>query len=136
MTVLSAGDKGAHAELLFCAEAGARGYTIFTPLVGSPKADICLKMGQGPYIGIQVKRACFNTQADGLYKVRTSSRTRYSAGDFDVLAAYLPDLHEFVFWHLAEVAHYGQISYSPVRHRAPGNWSLLGALAESSTANR
>ena len=136
MTVLSAGDKGAHAELLFCAEAGARGYTIFTPLVGSPKADVCLKMGQGPYIGIQVKRACFNTQADGLYKVHTSSRKRYSAGDFDVLAAYLPDLHEFVFWRLAEVAHYGQISYSPVRHRAPGNWSLLSALAESSAANR
>ena len=136
MTVLSTGDKGAHAELLFCAEAGARGYTIFTPLVGSPKADVCLKMGQGPYIGIQVKRACFNTQADGHYKVHTSSRKRYSAGDFDVLAAYLPDLHEFVFWHLAEVAHYGQISYSPVRHRDPGNWELLDAFAESSTANR
>ena len=132
MTVLSARDKGAHAELLFCAEAGARGYTIFTPLVGSPKADVCLKMGQGPYVGIQVKRACFNTQADGYYKVHTSSRNKkYSTGDFDVLAAYLPDLHEFVFWHLAEVAHYGQISYSPVRHRDPGNWELLDAPAES-----
>jgi hypothetical protein len=137
VTVLSARDKGAHAELLFCAEAGARGYTIFTPLVGSPKADVCLKMGQGPYVGIQVKRACFNTQADGYYKVHTSSRNKkYSTGDFDVLAAYLPDLHEFVFWHLAEVAHYGQISYSPVRHRDPNNWELLDALAESSPTNQ
>jgi hypothetical protein len=99
VTVLSARDKGAHAELLFCAEAGARGYTIFTPLVGSPRADVCLKMGQGPYIGIQVKRACLSTQADGFYKVSTSSRNKkYSTGDFDVLAAYLPDLHEFVFY--------------------------------------
>ena len=133
MTVLSARDKGAHAELLFCAEAGARGYTIFTPLVGSPKADVCLKMGQGPYIGIQVKRACFNTQADGFYKVHTSSRKRYSAGDFDVLAAYLPDINEFVFWRIGEIAQYGQISYSPKKHRSPSNWALLDDAAESLT---
>ena len=137
MTVLSARDKGAHAELLFCAEAGARGYTIFTPLVGSPKADVCIKMGQGPYVGIQVKRACLNTQADGFYKVHTSARQKkYSTGDFDVLAAYLPDRNVFVFWRLEEVSQYGQISYSPGRHRDPDNWGLLDAIAESSTANR
>jgi hypothetical protein len=132
VTVLSARDKGAHAELLFCAEAGARGYTIFTPLVGSPKADVCIKMGQGPYVGIQVKRACFNTQADGFYKVHTSARQkRYSTGDFDVLAAYLPDRNVFVFWRLEEVSQYGQISYSPGRHRDPDNWELLDDVAQS-----
>jgi hypothetical protein len=138
VTVLASTDKGAHAELLFCAEAGARGYSIFTPLVGSPKADVCLKMGQGPYVGIQVKRACVSTQRAGLYKINTSSRTagRYSAGDFDVLAAYLPDINEFVFWRISEIAQYSQISYSPERHRSPDNWELLDALAESSTANR
>jgi hypothetical protein len=127
MTVLASNDRGAHAELLFCAEAGARGYTIFTPLVGSPKADVCLKMGAGPYIGIQVKRACFNRRCEGFYKVNTSSRSsgRYNAGDFDVLAAYLPDINEFVFWRLEEISQYGQISYSPKKHRTPGNWSLL-----------
>lgn len=136
MTVLAANDKGAHAELLFCAEAGARGYTIFTPLVGSPKADVCLKMGQGPYIGIQVKRACLNTQYDGRYKVNTCSRSsgRYSKGDFDVLAAYLPDINEFVFWRIEEIAQYGQISYSPKKHRSPGNWSLLDDVSTSLTA--
>jgi len=136
MTVLASTDKGAHAELLFCAEAGARGYSIFTPLVGSPKADVCLKMGQGPYVGIQVKRACVSTQRAGLYKINTSSRAKYSTGDFDVLAAYLPDRNVFVFWRLEEIAEYGQISYSPERHRSPDNWELLDALAESSTANR
>ena len=117
----------------FCAEAGARGYSIFTPLVGSPKADVCLKMGQGPYIGVQIKRACISTQHVGFYKVNTSSRTsgRYSAGDFDVLAAYLPDINEFVFWRIGEIAKYGQISYSPKRHRSPANWELLDELAES-----
>lgn len=135
MTVLAATDKGAHAELLFCAEAGARGYSIFTPLVGSPKADVCLKRGQGPYIGVQIKRACLSTQHDGFYKVNTASRTsgRYSAGDFDVLAAYLPDLKEFVFWHIGEVSQYGQISYSPKKHRSPANWDLLDDVAESLT---
>ena len=67
MTVLASTEKGAHAELLFCAEAGARGYSIFTPLVGSPKTDVCLKMGQGPYIGVQVKLACISTQSPGVY---------------------------------------------------------------------
>ena len=135
MTVLAATDKGAHAELLFCAEAGARGYSIFTPLVGSPKADVCLKMGQGPYIGVQIKRACVSTQSAGFYKVNTASRTsgRYSAGDFDVLAAYLPDIKEFVFWRIDEVSQYGQISYSPKKHRNPSNWELLDELAESLT---
>ena len=131
MTVLAVNDRGAHAELLFCAEAGARGYTIFTPLVGSPKADVCLKMGSGPYIGIQVKRACLNRQYEGRYKVNTSSRSsgRYNAGDFDVLAAYLPDINEFVFWRLEEISQYGQISYWPKKHRSPGNWSLLDDAA-------
>ena len=134
MTVLAATEKGAHAELLFCAEAGARGYTIFTPLVGSPKADVCLKMGQGPYVGIQVKRACTSTQRAGLYKINTSSRAKkYSTGDFDILAAYLPDLNVFVFWRLEEIAKYGQISYSPERHRSPDNWALLDDVAESLT---
>jgi hypothetical protein len=136
MTVLASTDKGAHAELLFCAEAGARGYSIFTPLVGSPKADVCLKMGQGPYVGIQVKRACVSTQRAGLYKINTSSRAKYSAGDFDVLAAYLPDRNVFVFWRLEEIAEYSQISYSPERHRSPDNWSLLDEASEPSTANR
>jgi hypothetical protein len=134
VTVLAATEKGAHTELLFCAEAGARGYTIFTPLVGSPKADVCLKMGQGPYVGIQVKRACTSTQRAGLYKINTSSRSKkYSAGDFDILAAYLPDLNVFVFWRLDEIAKYGQISYSPERHRDPDNWELLNDAAESLT---
>jgi hypothetical protein len=137
VTVLSARDKGAHAELLFCAEAGARGYTIFTPLVGSPRGRRLPQDGSRPLHWHPSQARLLSTQADGYYKVSTSSRNKkYSTGDFDVLAAYLPDLHEFVFWHLAEVAHYGQISYSPVRHRDPGNWELLDALAESSPTNQ
>jgi hypothetical protein len=80
---------------------------------------------------VQIKRACISTQHKGFYKVNTSSRTagRYSAGDFDVLAAYLPDINEFVFWRISEIAQYGQISYSPKKHRSPGNWSLLDDAA-------
>lgn len=134
MTALASNQKGAHTELLFCAEAGARGYTIFMPLVGSPRADLCLKMGQGPYIGIQVKLACINTQRPGLYKVNTSPmKNKYSPGDFDILAAYLPDLNAFVFWHLDEIAQYGQISYSPSKHRDPDNWELLDEVAAANS---
>ena len=45
-----------------------------------------------------------------------------------MLAAYLPDRNEFVFWHIDEIRQYGQISYSPKKHRAPGNWQLLEEL--------
>jgi hypothetical protein len=127
---MNSAQKGNHAELLFCAEAGARGYGIYAPWGGDQKVDVCLSNPKGGYIGVQVKRACLSTTNPGLYKINTASRSSglYDGNAFDVLAAYLPDRNEFVFWHIEEIRQYGQISYSPKKHRQPGNWQLLEEL--------
>jgi hypothetical protein len=127
---MNSSQKGNHAELLFCAEAGARGYGIYAPWGGDQKVDVCLSSPNGGYIGVQVKRACIRASNPDFYQVNTSSRSSglYAGGAFDVLAAYLPDRNEFVFWHIDEIRQYGQISYSPKKHRKPGNWQLLEEL--------
>jgi hypothetical protein len=49
----------------------------------------------------------------------------YQLGDFDILAAWLPDNQLFVFWHFAEIAARKKICYSPLRHRTPDNWEVF-----------
>ena len=121
---------GAVSELLFCAQAGMRGWSVFTPVGHAHAVDVCLvKPGKRP-IGIQVKTA----RADrGEYHMNCArgkkTKTPYEAGEFDILAAWLPDIEEFVFWTLPDIASRLTIRYSPKRHRQPGNWDLLDTAA-------
>jgi hypothetical protein len=56
------------------------------------------------------------------------AKTAYAAGDFDILAAWLPDIEEFVLWRFEEICERKRIRYSPRRHRQPSNWQLLEEL--------
>jgi hypothetical protein len=85
---------------------------------------------------VQVKTAYEDGQR-GSYSVNvgrgSSSKVAYQSGDFDVLAAYLPDRNQFVFWTLDDLQGRKKLRYDPTRHRQPGNWELLHAVAESLT---
>jgi hypothetical protein len=50
-----------------------------------------------------------------------------------VLAAYLPDLNQFVFWTFDDISNRVSVRYDPNKHRKPGNWDLLNDVAESLT---
>ena len=128
-------DKGTHAELLFCAEAGARGWQALIPMGHVSTVDVWIFRPPGRPLSVQVKRATPDRQGD--YRVSLArgrfDRKTYQAGDFDVLAAYLPDLHQFVLWRFDDIGGRKKIRYSPKRHRQPDNWGLLNDVAESLT---
>jgi hypothetical protein len=122
---------GALSELLFCAQAGMRGWSVFTPVGHAHCVDVCLiKPGTRP-IGIQVKTAGMNRPEEYQLQVGRgrSGKSAYEVGSFDVLAAWLPDVEQFVFWTIPDIAGRVTIRYSPKRHRQPGNWDLLDTAA-------
>jgi hypothetical protein len=136
---LSACRKGEISEQLFAVAAMVRDFEIFAPRGHSQTADFCIiKSGQSPLM-VQVKTAYFDT-ARGEYAVNVargrSSNTAYRQGDFDILAAYLPERNEFVFWTLEDLKGRKKVRYSPERHRKPSNWELLDDVAESLTFSR
>ena len=123
--------KGAYAEMLFCAQAGFRGWEVYMPIGHAQTADVCIFKPPGRPISVQVKMATWD-EHKGSY-IFTSSRGKsskiaYEAGDFDVIAAWLPDLEQFVLWRFDEIRERKRIRYSPKRHRQPGNWQLLEQL--------
>jgi hypothetical protein len=130
---LSACRKGEIAEALFAASAMVMDFEVFTPKGHSQTADLCIvKSGQRPLM-VQVKTAYFDG-IRGDYSVnlgRGLTKEAYRTGDFDVLAAYLPDLNQFVLWTLEDLKGRKKLRYSPERHRKPSNWELLDEVAQS-----
>lgn len=133
MTTSYSCEKGTHAELLFCAEAGARGWQVLIPMGHSSTVDVWIFRPPGRPVSVQVKRAY--ADRDGDYGVTLArgydDRKTYREGDFDILAAYLPELNDFVLWRFSEINDRKKIRYSPKRHRQPGNWGLLDEVAQT-----
>jgi hypothetical protein len=120
--------KGAYAEMLFCAQVGFRGWEVYMPIGHAQTADVCIFRPPGRPVSVQIKSASWD-EDKGSYVINSSrgknSKVAYAAGDFDILAAWLPDIEEFVLWRFEEICERKRIRYSPKRHRAPSNWQLL-----------
>ncbi len=131
---LSACRKGEISEQLFAVGAMVRDFEIFAPRGHSQTADLCIvRAGQRPLM-VQVKTAYFDG-VRGEYSINVgrgrSSKSAYLKGDFDILAAYLPDRNQFVLWTLKDLKGRKKVRYSPERHRKPNNWELLDDVAQS-----
>ena len=133
---LSACRKGEIAETLFIAGAMVHDWEIFTPFGHAQTTDVMLTRSGVRPIGVQVKTATLDR---GAYHVSVKRATAgrkarpYEAHDFDVLAAYLPDRNQFVFWTFDDICSRVSVRYDPSRHRQPGNWDLLNDVAVSLT---
>ena len=133
---LSACRKGELAETLFIAGAMVHDWEIFTPFGHAQTTDVMLTRSGVRPIGVQVKTA---TRDRGAYHVSVKRATGgfkarpYQEHDFDVLAAYLPDLNQFVFWTFDDISNRISVRYDPNKHRKPGNWDLLNDVAVSLT---
>lgn len=129
-TTLSNCRKGDLAEMLLMAAAIANDFEVFTPHGHAQAADLCLvRPGCRPLL-VQVKTAEIRRNIYSINVSRgTGSKVAYSEGDFDVLAAYLPDINQFVFWTIPDLRGRKRLSYSPRLHRQPGNWQLLEDLS-------
>ncbi len=134
--VLSACRKGELSESLFIVGAQACNWEIFTPFGHAQTTDVMLTRSGVRPIGVQVKTATLDR---GAYHVSVKRATGgrnarpYEIHDFDVLAAYLPDLNQFVFWTFDDISNRVSVRYDPNKHRRPGNWELLNDVAESLT---
>ena len=134
--VLSACRKGEISETLFIAGAMVHDWEIFTPFGHAQTADVMLTRANVRPIAIQVKTATIDR---GAYHVSVKRATGgqkarpYQVHDFDVLAAYLPDRNQFVFWTFDDISNRVSVRYDPNKHRKPGNWDLLNDVAESLT---
>ena len=113
-------DVGSLAESKFSTEAISRGYVSWWPVGHSQKADVCV--WKPPYrpVTVQVKHAQWKGDCWQVYvaasrggnhvaKARQGGReldryNRYKAGDFDVLAMFVPTANAFKFFQLRHVA--------------------------------
>jgi hypothetical protein len=139
LRILSPCRKGELAETLFIAGAMVHDWEVFTPFGHAQTADLCLvRCGLRPIL-VQVKTGTIDR---GAYHVSVKRSNQggnprpYVVGDFDVLAAYLPDRNQFVLWTFDDIKSRVSIRYSPERHRQPDNWHLLDEVAESLTAHQ
>ncbi len=134
--ILSACRKGEIAETLFIAGAMVQDWEIFTPFGHAQTADVILTRDGVRPLAVQVKTATLDR---GAYHVSVKRATGgqkarpYEIHDFDVLAAYLPDRNQFVFWTFEDIRGRISVRYDPNRHRQPGNWELLDDVAKSLT---
>lgn len=132
--ILSPCRKGELAEVRFIDGALVRDWDVFTPFGHAQTADLCLvRLGCRP-ISVQVKTGTIDRGAYHVSVKRSNqggSPRPYAQGDFDVLAAYLPDINQFVLWTFDDICSRVSIRYSPERHRQPGNWELLDTVAGS-----
>jgi hypothetical protein len=125
-------DKGSQAEFLFCAEATARGFSVLVPWGHNSTSDIWIaKLPLRP-ISVQVKRAWFDEKHSN-YSINISrgstNKLAYLKGDFDVLAAYLPDQDKFILWDFDQIAGRKKIAYTQhCADRQPDNWEILDTV--------
>ena len=132
-------EKGDHSELLFCAEVAVRGFKVLVPWGHSATSDVWIVKPQGRPISVQVKRAWLNPKRNGVYGISVANgsavKTAYKHGDFDLLAAYLPDQNKFVFWGFPEIRGRKRICYTQARaDRQPDNWEVLDGLLSARNA--
>jgi hypothetical protein len=134
--ILSACRKGEIAETLFIAGAMVHDWEIFTPFGHAQTADVMLTRANVRPIAVQVKTGTLDRGAYHVSVKRSTGGQKarpYEIHDFDVLAAYLPDRNQFVFWTFDDISNRVSVRYDPNKHRKPGNWDLLNDVAVSLT---
>jgi hypothetical protein len=120
--------KGTSAEVRFIFDADERGWKVYVPLGHAHAADLIILRPPKRPVTVQVKTATYNPHRNN-YGVMTSrgkkTKKAYARGDFQILAAWLPDRKQFVFWRFDEIKKRKKINYTPRLHRQPDNWDLL-----------
>jgi len=124
-------EKGTSAEVRFNIEADGRGWKVYVPLGHAHATDIVILRPKKRPACIQIKTATYYPRRDA-YGVSTSRGSKnkkiYARGDFQILAAWLPDRQKFVFWRFDEIRKRKKINYTPRLHRQPDNWDLLDTV--------
>ena len=146
--------KGAIVERLFEIAALERGYEISVNIGGGKDFDYIIRFpGQRPIV-VQIKTGWFHVLNNAYHVRNRSTAGLYSQSAYDVLAVFLPDRNQWLFYSRAELGNRMLTSYTPrelrqqarksftsghgesVADREPDNWSLLNEVAESLTRSQ
>ena len=141
--------KGAIVERLFEIAALERGYEIAVNIGGGKDFDYIIRLpGKRPIV-VQIKTGSWHVDY-GYYGIKNATTSGiYSALAYDVLAVYLADRNQWIFYSRRELGNRCKTSYKPRemrtlprrschgRHgettadRDPDNWELLDDVAQS-----
>lgn len=137
--------RGDIAEWLFCIAARERGYRVRHLGGGCKGYDVILERDGLRPMFVQVKHTLLRTN-DGSRFYRISNNVAgktYDLSAYDILAVYMWDRGDWVFFTRSELGDRGSTSYTPPElrmrqarshacdNRAPNNWELLDALTAS-----
>jgi hypothetical protein len=141
------GVKGAIVERLFEIAALERGYEISVNIGGGKDFDYIVRLPGGRPVVVQIKTGCW-ADKNCSYEIKNYSKAGiYAFGAYDVLAVYLPDRRQWLFYLRTELGNRSRTSYTPpeirrrlrksftraygesVTDRDPDNWELLDQVA-------
>lgn len=142
--------KGQVTEMTFALHAMQRGWDVCTPSGDIKDYDHIIKRPGLRPIVVQVKRAYLaKRKTRDYYNIpcgQSSGTKIYSESAYDVLAAYLPDMDQWLFYKRSELGQRRKTTYTPncerkkkVRNfapdgRDPNNWELLDQVANVLTS--
>lgn len=120
-------------EARFALFAIERGWWVYTTNNdGDSPADVIIFRKNRP-IAIQVKTGNIYPDRDNAYGIPAAwgqKKIPYPEGSFDFLAAWLPDVGDFVFYGFAEIGGRRKLYYCPrTQEKQPGNWEVLEQFA-------
>lgn len=137
-------------QRMFEAAALGRGYQIATNIECGEEFDVIVRMPTCRPVVVQIKAGAPDRRNPGCYTVRNCTRRgTYSPTAYDVLAVFLADRNQWVFYTRAELGNRSGTTYTApdsrkmtrkkrskrygetVADRAPDNWELLDQVAES-----
>ena len=127
---------GDNSESEFTYLAAKRGWWVFTPVTGAHDrpADVILFRRFRP-VAVQIKTAHIYADRENAYGIPScqgNQKVSYTKGSFDVLAAWLPDVQDFVFFTFEEINGRKKIYYSPrTQEKRPGNWEVLEQFVDT-----
>jgi hypothetical protein len=143
--------RGAIVERLFEIAALERGYEIAANIGGGKDFDYIVRLPKGRPVVVQIKTGTFRVHKCCYDITNKTPAGTYSASAYDVLAVYLPDRSQWVFYSRRELGSRGRTTYTPretriisrksrygaygetIADRDPDNWELLHNIAESLT---
>jgi hypothetical protein len=133
------GNDGSFEEICLLKAARERGFVTWMPIGHSQKADAIIWMPPHKPLTVQVKRGQWKNNAwcavvgaarGGKERRKAADDGRvfdkyrlYEAGDFDVLALYVPPADAFRFWLLNDIAGRHQVSVSDLS--TLNNWHVI-----------
>ena len=135
------GSDGSLEEMLFATEATRRGYTAMIPWGHCQKADVAIWRPPFRPLTVQVKKAAWRKTSQQWHAYAASARggrdkrlrrqdgrevdpyRRYKAGDFDILAVYVPTADAFRFYALKDIAGILHVTFRDLS--TLNNWHVI-----------